>query len=240
MEFLLDIHCHTLACGHAYCTFMENTAYAAKIGLKLTGVADHGPALPGSCHMFHFANINKIGDTIHGIRFLKGVEANIMDDSGKLDLPDWLLKKLDFVIASLHADCLPPGDKDFNTKTLINTMKNPLVHIIGHPGDVRYPIDIEAITDAAKRSGTILEINNLSLKPETHRYGGDGALREILAHCREKNVPVIAGSDAHVDTDVGNLTLAGKLIEESGIDEKLVLNTDLDRFFEALSVKKSL
>jgi putative hydrolase len=160
-----------------------------------------------------------------------------MDDKGTIDLPEWVLQRLDFVIASLHTDCVPPNEFDYNTNVLLRAMENPYVSIIGHPGDARYPIDIEAVVKTAKRTKTILEVNNLSLKPYSHRYGGDDNLRKMLSLCKEQGVPVIASSDAHVDSDVGNLTYANQLIMESGIDESLVLNTDMDLLFKTLAEK---
>jgi putative hydrolase len=237
MNFILDIHCHTISCGHAYSTVREIAAQAAKIGLQLVGISDHGPELPGSCHSYHFANLRVIDKEIYGVRILKGAEANIMDDKGTIDLPEWVLQRLDFVIASLHTDCVPPNEFDYNTNVLLRAMENPYVSIIGHPGDARYPIDMEAVVKTAKRTKTILEVNNLSLKPNSHRYGGDDNLRQMLALCKELGVPVIASSDAHVDSDVGNLTYANQLITESGICESLVLNTDMDLLYKTLAEK---
>lgn len=240
MHFILDVHCHTIASGHAYSTVNENLAWAAQSGLKLAGVADHGPEMPGSCTLFHFWNLRALPEEINGVRLLAGAEANIMGDSGKLDLPDALMKKLDFVIASAHGPCLEPGDTAFNTHAFINVMKNPYVSILGHPGDPGYPIDTDAVAEAAKQTGTIIEINNASLMPGSFRYDGGEAVRRLLLRCKELGVPVIAGSDAHVDRHVGRLALAQQIIEESGIPETLVMNTHVDLFMQTLAAKRSL
>lgn len=238
MHFILDIHCHTVASGHAYSTVNENAAWAAQKGLTLLGVADHGPHMAGACNLYHFANLHVLPDEISGVRLLKGVEANIVDAAGGLDLPPGILKRLDFVIASLHSVCFPPSDKARHTETVIRAMENPYVNIWGHPGDPAYPIDEEAVVAAAKRTHTVIEINNVSLVPGTHRYGGNETIRRLLACCKAMEVPVIAGSDAHVDRHVGQNALAQQLIEESGLKESLVLNTSVALLEEALQAKR--
>ena len=68
------------------------------------------------------------------------VEVNIMDYDGTLDIPDKILRNLDFVIASLHDVCIEPGTRDENTRSLLSAMENPLVDIIGHSGNSVFPI----------------------------------------------------------------------------------------------------
>ena len=48
MRIELDTHTHTLASGHAYSTISEMIDAAAQKGLKLLGITEHAPAMPGS------------------------------------------------------------------------------------------------------------------------------------------------------------------------------------------------
>ena len=41
-------------------------------------------------------------------------------------------------------------------------MKNPAIHIIGHPDDSRFPIDYDTLTAAAREHHKLLEVNNSS------------------------------------------------------------------------------
>ena len=59
------------------------------------------------------------------------------------------LSCLDYCIASLHPPCLRPGTRRQNTESYITAMKNPLVTIVGHPDDDRYPIEDETFVTAA-------------------------------------------------------------------------------------------
>jgi len=237
-KFVLDLHCHTVASTHAYSTISENAAHAASIGLTHIAITDHGPDMPGGAHLYAFTNQLCLPDYIHGVRVLKSAEVNILNEDGKLDLPSKLMHRMDFTIASLHRGIFPPATKEIHTRTVINVMENPAVSILGHPCDVHFDIDIEAVVAAAARTGTIIEINNQTLNPTSVRYNGDTQQRELLAYCKEYNVPVIAASDAHFCTLVGRLDKAKALIEEAGLPESQVLNTSAELFFAAVAKKR--
>lgn len=229
MKLILDTHCHTISSGHAYSTIQEMAAYAKKIGFKLIAITDHGPKMPGSAHMLHFKNLRVVPKEIEGVEILKGVEVNIMNHEGRLDVPEGVLKNLDIVIASLHQPCIKPGKVEENTNVLINLMKLPYIHIIGHPGNPAYPVDIEKLINAAKEYKTLIEINNSSLKPETFRVGSKENCYNILKACRDKGVGVVVGSDAHMAYSIGNFSVALEMIKDLNVPEDLVMNTSVDR-----------
>ena len=163
MNIVADMHTHTIASGHAYSTLNELAAEAARKGLLAMAVTDHGPALPGGPHMYHFGAMRFFPETICGVRILRGIEANIIDARGTLDLPEHYLKKLDFVMAGLHEGCGFDGAEAATyTDAVINAMENPLVKAISHPGNPIFPLDYEAVVAAARRTGTALEMNNTS------------------------------------------------------------------------------
>jgi len=239
MQFILDVHCHTVNSGHAYSTITENAAHAAKIGLTHIGISDHAPEMPGGAHFYHFSNLWTLPEVIHGVRVFKGVECNIKDAEGRLDLPGDLLSDMDYVIASMHRGVIPPTNCATHTRAMILAMeKNPDMHILGHPGCRFFDIDIEAVVDAAARTHTIIEINNQSLIPGSFRFHGDETFLKILEFCKEYKVPILASSDAHYASYVGNLDRAKAIIEAVGINETQVLNTCPERFLTAISKKK--
>ncbi|MCL1878560.1 MAG: phosphatase [Defluviitaleaceae bacterium] len=240
MNFVLDVHCHTINSGHAYSTITENAAHAAKIGLEYIGISDHAPAMPGAACLYNFTNLWSLPDVIHGVRVFKGAECNILEE-GKLDLKADLLAKMEFVIASLHRGTFPPSDKANHTRAVVSAIENNRdMHILGHPGDCFFDIDIEAVVSAASRTNTIIEINNQSLNPRSYRYNGSATIEKILQLCKKMHVPVLASSDAHYATHVGEVSHAKALIEASGIDEELVINTSVERFLAAIAKKREL
>lgn len=235
MKFLLDTHCHTIASGHAYSTITEIAETAFEKGLKLIAMTDHGPAMPGGPHIFHIGNQRIMPDYIKGVRVLKGVEANIMDFEGGLDLRESYLKNLDIVIASFHDVCIAPGSVEENTRALVEAMKNPYVDIIAHPGNPYYPIDIDKFIQCAFDTGTLIEINNSSFIGS--RKGSAENCRRIAEKAKEKGVRLVAGSDCHISFDVGKFNKVEEIFEEIGISEELVINTDPQKLIDYLNSK---
>ncbi len=229
-KYILDVHCHTISSGHAYSTVTECAKGASENGIKLIAITDHAPKMPGSCSFLHFWNLKSIPKTLYGVEILSGVELNILDKSGKVDLSEKTLKMLDVIIASLHIPCIKPMSYEENTECLINTMKNPYIKILGHPGDPRYPFDIKKVVLAAKETNTILELNNASLSPENGRYDKPDTLINLLNECKKQNVPIILGSDSHFHTNIGNFKEAEKILEKVNFPEELILNTSIEKF----------
>ena len=221
---VLDTHTHTLASGHAYSTIRENAKAAKEKGLELLAITEHGPAMAGSSHVIYFQNLRVVDRSAYDVELLMGVELNILDEQGNVDLEPRVLKQMDIAIASLHIPCFFPGSREYNTEACINAMKNPCVNILGHPDDPRYPIDFSAVVQAAKEYGVLLELNNCSLLPGGSRKNTRGLDEEMLRLCEKYQVPIVLGSDAHIDTDVGRHDAALQLLEEINFPEHLVVN----------------
>lgn len=234
MKYKLDCHMHTFACGHAYSTVKEYIDRAKEIGLELIAITEHTPEMPGSTHIFFFHNMKIIPDYVDGIRVLKGAEVNIMNIKGDIDIENDALKGLDIAIASLHPPCYVEGGNDDYTEAYLNVMENPYITIIGHPDDGRYPIDYERLVEAAKKHGKILEVNNSSLKPTSFRMNAEENYRKMLEICKEKEVPIIIGSDSHFYSTLGNFDMAEALLEEINFPENLIINTSVEKLLPFL------
>lgn len=232
MKYKFDLHIHTVASGHAYSTLQESVAAAKEKGLKAIGISDHAPAMPGGPYIFYFHNLRIVPDIIDGIKLYKGTEANIINNNGDIDLCPNDMKFLDYVIASMHPPCLNFSSKDINTKTMIKTMKNPYVKIIGHPDDGRYPMDYEEIVKAAKDNNILLEVNNASLNPNGFRKQAHEIIKEILELSVKYNHPVILGSDAHVSYSIGDFHNCIRVLNEISFPEELIVNTSIEKLQE--------
>jgi putative hydrolase len=238
MKYLIDTHTHTIVSGHAYTTLLENVKCAADKGLKMMADTEHGPAMPGGPSIIYFGNLKVIPRIICGVYVLRGVEANIMDYDGKLDMPAERLKKLDLVIASLHDICLKPGSRDENTRALINAMDNKYVDIIGHPGNPAFKIDIDAVVKAAKQKNVLIEINNSSFV--TSRIGSYDNCLKIAQKAKEFGAQIVIGSDAHICFSIGEFEKADHIIKEAGIEDDMIMNTSPERFKKYLHDKGKL
>ena len=236
MEYLLDVHTHTLASGHAYNTMTEMVEAAAEKGLKILGIADHAPLMPGTCHEFYFQNLVAVNREYYlekyGVKLLLGAELNIVDYRGRVDLPEPTLKRLDYCVASMHRPCLKYGSREENTQAAISVMDNPHVKILGHPDDGRFPLDYLAVVQAAKEKKVLLEVNNSSMNQNSYRMGARENYKEMLGYCVKYRVPVVVDSDAHFRTAVGNHENAEALFREIDFPEELIMNGKPEEFLK--------
>ena len=234
---VLDLHTHTVASGHAYCSLREMAKAASEKGLEVLGITEHAPSMPGTCHKFYFNNLKVVPREMYGIQLLLGSEVNILDAQGTVDLGQHTLSSMDVVIASLHTPCMKPASKLENTEAYLNVMKNPYVNIIGHPDDGRYEIDYEALVQGAKEYGKVLELNNHSMDPECTRENAVENDTVMLELCKKYQVPVVMDSDAHFDLLIGEFDLARDLLEKLDFPEELVLNRSTDAIREYVNRK---
>lgn len=233
---VLDMHMHTYASGHAYSTLKEMIAAAREKHLKLIGITEHAPNLPGTCSYLYFHNLRVIPRQYGDLELMMGVELNILNPQGEVDLPEKTLQRVDYAVASLHTVCIKPGSQEENTMALINAMQLPKVKIIGHPDNGIYPVDYEKLAAAAKEYKVLLELNNSSLDPRSSRSNSEDNIKTMLKYCRQYNTPVIMDSDAHIDLDVGNHQRVIDLLAATDFPEDLVINSSVDKlkaFFAA-------
>ena len=227
MSILMDMHTHTMASGHGYSTLKENIEAAKAKGLKALGLSEHGPAMPGGPHIYFLSNYRCIPRQYGDLKLFCGVEANICDYRGGLDVDEDILAKMDYVIASMHVQCCRPGSITENTKASILAMKNPYVKVLGHPDDSRYPIDRKELVLAAKEAEVAIEINNSSLNPRAARIGGRENIKELFYWCNEYKVSVLLGTDSHICYTVGDFTETLQIVEELKFPKELILNYDM-------------
>jgi DNA polymerase (family 10) len=127
-----------------------------------------------------------------GFRLLAGSEINIGLD-GSLDYPEELVRRLDWVVASVHTS-FAIDEKEMTARVLA-AIENPDVDCIGHlTGRLSgrrepYGIDVEAVAEAAASTGTMLEIN------------GNPNRRDLSEHharlAREAGARIVINTDAH-------------------------------------------
>lgn len=239
MKLVADLHVHTVASGHAFSTVMEIAKAASLKGIEVVALTDHGPALPGGAHPYHFWNLRVVPRELEGVRLLRGIEANIINDDGEIDLAPEILDSLDVVHATFHNGCgYERGDQAKNTEVLIKAMDNPRVDFIAHPGSDYFPLDLEAVVEAALNRGIAIELNNSSLLETTSRPGAKERDLELAKLAARKGLPVVVSSDAHIATDVGNFVAAVELAELASIPEELVLNSSLERVLDYLAERR--
>lgn len=191
------LHCHTTYSDGT--TSIEELALACKdAGYSYLGLTDHSKAAAyaGGLESDDLARqsdeIDALNARLKGIKVLKGVEADILQD-GELDYNEEILSRLDFVIGSIHSRF--GLTRDEMTTRMLRAMDNPYLTIIGHPtgrlllSRDPYPLDLQAVFEKAAKTGVALEIN-----ADPHRLDLDWRL---LRQARDTGVIISIGADAH-------------------------------------------
>lgn len=238
MQLIADLHTHTLASGHTYCTLRENAKAAAEAGLKILGTTEHAPGIPGTCDPVHFVNFKVIPRELYGVKQLFGSEINVLND-GTLSLGEKYISKLDYAIAGIHGLCYTDAGREQNTDNLISCMRHEKVKFVSHPDDDHTPLNYERLVKAAKEYQVALEVNNSSLIKKEDRWNCYENYRVMLHYCQLYQVPIVINSDAHDPFYVGEFRRAEAYVKELDFPEELILNTDTEKIAEFLGVDLS-
>lgn len=155
-----------------------------------------------------------------GFRLLAGSEINIGLD-GSLDYPEDLVAALDWVVASVHTS-FNVSEKQM-TERVVTAIENPNVDCIGHlTGRLigrrePYGIDVEAVAEAAARTGTTIEIN------------GNPNRRDLSdLHARlaaQAGVKIVLNTDAHGVDTLDNMAYAVATARRAWLTAADVANT---------------
>lgn len=220
--------------GHAFSTLQEMIAEGQRKGLKILGVTEHGPGIPGTCHPIYFRNIHVVPRLYGDMRLLLGAELNILNTKGELDLSEFYYQRMDLRIAGIHGLCWEGGTPEENTEGMIAAISNPWTNIISHPGDGTAKLIYEPIVLASKEHHTLLEINSSSMRPIRGFSEAKDNYIEILRLCKHYEVPVILGSDAHIACDIANYEHCLPLLQETDFPEALIINDKPEEFMKYL------
>ena len=233
-----DIHTHSIASGHGTaCTITDMAKEAAARGIRLLGITDHGPATLAAGTSSYFRSLAFSPRERFGVELLYGVELNILNQEGDVDLEESLLTKLDFAIVSMHQQNFKPGTREQNTLAVQNAMKHPSVKVLGHCDHPAYPMDYDAIARAAAERGVIFEINESSLAPYGYRGDTRECCREILRVSRKYSLPIVLSSDSHGTAHIGDFTCAAAFVHEAMFPEDRILNNQIPKLREFLRTR---
>lgn len=227
-QIVADLHTHTLVSGHAYGTIREMAYEANNRGIKLLGISEHAPGIPGTVNPIYYMNLGVIPRTLSGVEIIHGCEINVLND-GKLSLEQRYIDQLDYAIVGIHKHCYQEEGRQKNTENIIECMKHEKVHFVSHPDDDHTPLDYELLVKAAKQYHVALELNNSSLGKVDQRLNCVQNYKTMLALCMEHGVNIIVSSDAHDPSWVGKFDLACNLLDEIKFSEDLILNSSVEK-----------
>jgi DNA polymerase (family X) len=181
------------------------------------------------------AEVEAVNRRLSGFRVLAGCEVDIQAD-GELDFPDEILRRLDLVQVSVHSRF--KMSRDEMTARIVRAVRHPLVHILGHPtgrllGErAPYELDLEAVLQAARVSGTAVEIN---ASPQRLDLNDLGARR-----AKELGIPITISTDAHAVAHLEFMRFGVEVARRAWLTPDDVLNTRPEPALRAwLAAKRS-
>ncbi|OXT09129.1 histidinol-phosphatase [Thermoanaerobacterium thermosaccharolyticum] len=228
-------HVHTIYSDGAN-TLSEMVNAARDRGYKIIGITDHSKSafyangLKEEDILRQLDEIDELNHKYADIKILKGIESDILRD-GSLDYDEDILKRFDFVIASVHSSF--KMSKDDMTKRIINAIKNKYTKIIGHlTGRLLlardgYDIDIYKIIDVSAEYGKIIEINASPYRLDIDwRY---------IKYAKEKGVKFAICPDAHRIEGLDDIKYGIGIARKGWLEAKDVINTyDFDELNKIL------
>lgn len=239
MEIIAELHCHTNVSGHAFNTLTEMARCAYSKGLRAMAVTNHAH-IRDTLTQIHFHCYRYLPRVIEGIYLLSGVEANIMDFTGTVDVAQKDLAGLDFRIASKHD---PDemifrsvwGTEEENTRMYLGVLQNPEIDCLGHCGNAAVPFVHEDVISAAAQKGIVVEINTSYLKRSA---ASAECYRDIVRLCRRYEVQTAITTDSHSIYTMGDFDIGIRLLEEADYPEGLVINSSMERLRAYFKEKK--
>ena len=230
-----DLHMHTTATdGKASLSAMIEAAQQR--GLEYIAITDHSQrvsmagGLDAARLRAQWAEIDNINQGLKGIRVLKGIECDILEQGG-MDLPDEVLAEADWVIASVHYG--QNQSRAQITDRILEALENPYVCAIAHPTGrlinrrKPYKVDLEAVFQAAAATGKMLELNASPKRLD---------LNDIdCASAKRHGVPIIIDTDAHSEVGLAAMQYGINQARRAGLTPVDVANTrPLNEFLQLI------
>lgn len=242
MKIFGDYHTHTVY-SHGKGTIRENVEAARERGLKEIAITDHGPG-----HFLYGVKredfkkmreeVDSLNEEFSDIKVLLGIEANVLNKKGEIDVDDELKSIIDILLVGFHfaaisknikdvydmyvlnkfckiSESLIEKSRDANTKAMINAINSHNINLITHPG-AKLNVDIIEIARAAGKRNTALEINS---------HHGHLTVEELRLVMNE-DVKFMINSDAHRSKDVGNVQEGINRAVEVGLNKSQILNIE--------------
>ena len=207
------------------------------LGYQYFGISDHSQTavyangLDEEKVFAQHQEIDRLNQELAPFKIFKGIESDILND-GKLDYPDEVLQKFDFIVASIHFNMNMDIDKA--TKRLITAIENPYTTILGHPTGRQllkregYPIHHEKVIDACAKHKVVIEIN-------AHPWRLDLDWRWVR-YAISKGVCISINPDAHQKDGLEDVYYGVNMARKAGLTRDMTFNAldknEIDNYFK--------
>jgi putative hydrolase len=230
----VDFHSHSLFSGCGVHTVVEMLTEAKRLGLRGLAITDHGRLVGGRANTVFF---ERLSDPVPGIRLLKGIEANINGDTGRIDVGQGVLPFLDVILLGLHDNLKTGLGREWYTYALLKALvQNPYIDILSHLNSANYPVDYDAVAEAAVRLDIAVEMNNSKV---AYQRVSDDETGCFIEACKKRDCKAAVCSDAHCFQELGQDGAIRALLSKYDYPEALIVNRTAESAFEFVESRKS-
>jgi DNA polymerase (family 10) len=218
------LHCHsTYSDGKA--SIADMASAARERGWSYIGITDHSQSafyaggLSRERVLAQLDEIDELNEASDGFRILKGIEADILAD-GRLDYPDEILDRFDFVVGSIHSRL--SMDRAAMTERLLKALDDPHLTILAHPtgrlllSRPPYDVDLDALFEKARAVGAAIELN-----ADPHRLDLDW---RHLRRAKTLGIAIEIGPDAHSKAGLDYMEIGVGIARKAWLERSDVVN----------------
>jgi len=233
-----DLHVHSIQSLCGIHTLFEIIEIAARKGMRLVNISDHGSAAGKEMNFGVITNKQRWPEKIKSsdgktITVLAGIEANILDLAGNSDFPSGQVNQFDLVSAGFHH---PIGNAVDNTKALENYLAQYPLDILTHPCKATHPILLEEVVALSVEYGFALEVNNTNLRVGTTNLR---QLEKMIKLASSRKVLLVENSDGHTFFEIGENDKIEAILQQLQVNgDELFVNRDDLRLEQFLSRRK--
>jgi putative hydrolase len=206
--------------------------------MELIAITDHGPSMIGTAGNVHFHMGKRAPKKEGKLQILWGIELNVIDAKGNIDIGDWEREGLDIQLLGFHGST-PYRDlgEVKNTLAFLKAMEHPGIDVISHPTNQQFPCDYKKIIRRAIEKGIILEFNLSYLK----RRGDDSfdKFKFLVDETKKTGTKMIMSSDAHFKHEIGDDSALGTYWDKLRLKDELFWNDFKDDLLDKLLDERS-
>ncbi|MBS3815861.1 MAG: PHP domain-containing protein, partial [Hadesarchaea archaeon] len=209
----------------------EMVKVASESKLEAIAITDHGPEifvgiLPGDIDSM----LSEVGIIKRDaeIPVFLGVEANIVNQNGDIDISNDVLSELDIVLGGVHDLTYSARDSGVIAEnyyeSIMNAIERQEIDVLAHPFWLHEDLspylsqdDLKSFAKLAVETDTAIELNAKYEVPSIR----------VIKTCLREGVKLSFGTDAHIPEEVGNLNWQKKVMKDLGASED---NLILERF----------
>lgn len=220
-----DLQMHT-TWSDGSASIQEMAEAAAERGYSYIAITDHakGLKIAGGIDESQLdlqrREIAQVNDSMRkrGLRVMRSIELNL-SPSGEGDIDESYLKGLDLVLGCFHSALRRKEDQ---TERYLAALRNPSIHILGHPRGRIYNFRVGLRADWARVFALAAQFDKAV---EVDCYPDRQDLNiDLLRLAKQEGCRISLGTDSHGPSQLAFMDLGLAAVSIAGVDRRRILN----------------